>query len=66
MARENKGMQSAKDAKNDEFYTLYADIQKEINMIRMYSGTKQFFSHVMILSGVTSHDSLPRILKHSA
>lgn len=31
MARENKGMQSAKDAKNDEFYTLYADIQKEIN-----------------------------------
>lgn len=31
MARENSKMQSAKDAKNDEFYTQYSDIQKEIN-----------------------------------
>ena len=31
MARENSKMQSAKLAKKDEFYTQYADIQKEIN-----------------------------------
>ena len=31
MARENSKMQSAKSAKNDEFYTQYGDIQKEIN-----------------------------------
>ena len=29
--RENSLMQSAKDAKNDEFYTQYSDIQKELN-----------------------------------
>ena len=29
--RESKGLSEAKTAKNDEFYTLYADIQKEIN-----------------------------------
>lgn len=29
--RENNHMQSAKDAKNDEFYTQYSDIQKELN-----------------------------------
>lgn len=29
--RENTRMQSAKDAKNDEFYTQYSDIQKELN-----------------------------------
>ena len=31
MARENTGMTSAKGAKNDEFYTQYSDIQKEVN-----------------------------------
>lgn len=31
MARENKGLSAAKIAKNDEFYTQYSDIQKEIN-----------------------------------
>lgn len=31
MARENSKINSAKKAKNDEFYTQYADIQKEIN-----------------------------------
>lgn len=31
MVRENSGFASAKKAKNDEFYTLYEDIQKEMN-----------------------------------
>lgn len=37
MARENSKMQSAKDAKNDEFYTQYSDIQKEINAYLEYN-----------------------------
>lgn len=36
MARENSKMQAAKNAKNDEFYTQYADIQKEINAYLEY------------------------------
>ena len=36
MARENSKMQSAKTAKNDEFYTQYSDIQKEINAYLEY------------------------------
>ena len=31
MAREKSGLTAAKDAKNDEFYTQFHDIQKEIN-----------------------------------
>ena len=37
MARENSKMHSAKKAKNDEFYTQYADIQKEINAYLEYN-----------------------------
>lgn len=37
MARENSKMQSAKLAKKDEFYTQYADIQKEINAYLEYN-----------------------------
>lgn len=37
MARENSKMQSAKLAKNDEFYTQYEDIQKEINAYLEYN-----------------------------
>lgn len=37
MARENSKMQSAKDAKNDEFYTQYSDIQKELNAYLEYN-----------------------------
>lgn len=36
MARANSNMKSAKDAKNDEFYTQYSDIQKEINAYLEY------------------------------
>jgi hypothetical protein len=37
MARENGGLSAAKKAKNDEFYTLYEDIQKEINAYLEYN-----------------------------
>lgn len=36
MARLNDKMADAKKAKNDEFYTLYEDIQKEINAYLEY------------------------------
>ncbi len=32
----NKNLSAAKNAKNDEFYTQYADIQKEINAYLEY------------------------------
>ena len=37
MARENDKMKIAKNAKNDEFYTRYHDIQKEINAYLEYN-----------------------------
>lgn len=37
MGRENGGLAAAKKNKNDEFYTLYADIQKEINAYLEYN-----------------------------
>lgn len=39
MARENakSGLMAAKSAKNDEFYTLYEDIQKEVNAYLEYN-----------------------------
>lgn len=39
MARENakSGLSAAKSAKNDEFYTLYEDIQKEVNAYLEYN-----------------------------
>ncbi len=33
----NKTLSAAKSAKNDEFYTQYADIQKEINAYLDYA-----------------------------
>lgn len=35
--RENSGLTAAKSAKNDEFYTQYVDIQKEINAYLEYN-----------------------------
>lgn len=37
MARENKGLSVAKSAKNDEFYTQFSDIQKEVNAYLEYN-----------------------------
>jgi hypothetical protein len=36
MARRNTNFNKAKEAKNDEFYTLYEDIQKEVNAYLEY------------------------------
>ena len=36
----NKTLSAAKSAKNDEFYTQYADIQKEINAYLDYDTNK--------------------------
>lgn len=33
----NKTLSAAKSAKNDEFYTQYADIQKEVNAYLNYN-----------------------------
>ena len=35
--RENRGLSAAKTAKNDEFYTKYTDIQKEVNAYLEYN-----------------------------
>ena len=37
MAREKDGLTAAKKSKNDEFYTLYDDIQKEMNAYLEYN-----------------------------
>lgn len=37
MAREKDGLTAAKKSKNDEFYTLYEDIQKEMNAYLEYN-----------------------------
>ena len=38
----NKTLSDAKSAKNDEFYTQYADIQKEVNAYLDYDPTGSF------------------------
>ena len=35
--RENSGLTAAKSAKNDEFYTQFVDIQKEVNAYLEYN-----------------------------
>lgn len=44
----NSGLANAKNAKNDEFYTQYYDIEKEmnayLNIIQMYSKIKLSFT----------------------
>lgn len=37
MARENKGLSAAKSGKNNEFYTQFSDIQKEVNAYLEYN-----------------------------
>lgn len=65
----NSGLANAKNAKNDEFYTQYYDIEKEmnayLNIIQMYSKIKLSFYHAMTLNGVISQNSLLRTLNDS-
>ncbi len=66
----NTNLANAKTAKNDEFYTQYPDIQKEINAYLeydpMYSEERRFCSLAMILNGVTSPNSLHKTLNYWA
>ena len=63
----NKQFANAKRAKNDEFYTLYEDIQKEINAYLEYNPdtfrNKTVCYRAMIQNGVILQGSLHRILK---
>lgn len=43
MASKNKNLQKAKDVKNDEFYTTYEDIEKEISHYISYFENKTVF-----------------------
>ena len=60
----NTNLANAKTAKNDEFYTQYADIQKEINAYLEYNPDvfrdKTVLLPCEILSGVTLPSSSPR------
>lgn len=62
----NTNLANAKTAKNDEFYTQYPDIQKEINAYLDYD-PNVFRGKTVLLpcddqSGVTSQSSLHRTL----
>ena len=52
----NKNLNNAKDAKNDEFYTQYNDIQAELNCYISYNPDvfkdKQFYYHATIRNGL--------------
>ena len=62
----NTNLANSKTAKNDEFYTQYADIQKEINAYLEYDPDvfrgKIVLLPVMTPNGVTLPSSLLRIL----
>jgi len=53
----NSNLTNAKNAKNDEFYTQFHDIQKEIEAYLEYN------PDVFLLNGVTLLNSLRKILK---
>ena len=62
----NKNLSAAKRAKNDEFYTQYADIQKEINAYLDYNPNvfrdKVILLHLMIRNGLTLQSFLHKTL----
>lgn len=53
MVRENKFLEKAKKSKNDEFYTLLVDIEKELKYYKKFLKVRLFFVIVMILMKVT-------------
>ena len=62
----NKNLAQAKNAKNDEFYTQYEDIQKEVNAYLEYN-PDVFRDKTVLLpcddpNGATLQNSLPKIL----
>lgn len=65
----NKKLSEAKNAKNDEFYTQYEDIQREVNAYLEYN-PDVFRGKTILLpcddpSGATSQGSLHRTLRIS-
>ena len=66
----NESLSRAKEAKNDEFYTQYPDIEKEINAYLEYN-PDVFRGKTILLpcddpSGAISPSSLPKTLRPSA
>lgn len=65
----NSGLANAKNAKNDEFYTQYYDIEKEMNAYLEYNPDvfkdKLSFYHAMTLNGVISQNSFAQTLNDS-
>lgn len=65
----NENLHAAKVAKNDEFYTQYDDIEKEMNAYIEYnhdvSGTRLCSAHAMIRSGQTLPNTLWQTLSVS-
>lgn len=66
----NTNLSKAKQDKNDEFYTQYSDIEKEmnayLNTIKRYSKIKRYSCLVMIQRGVTLLNSFSITFKNSA
>ena len=65
----NSGLTKAKNAKNDEFYTQYYDIEKEMNAYLEYNPAV-FKDKTILLpcddqNGVISLNSLPKTLNDS-
>ena len=62
----NEKLGKAKDAKKDEFYTQYEDIQREmifiLNITQMYLEEKQYYYHVTTLVGVILQNFLHKTL----
>lgn len=62
----NSNLTNARKAKNDEFYTQYNDIQKEIEAFLEFNPYafrgKQFLCLVTTLNGATLHNFSYRIL----
>ena len=66
----NTNLSAAKDAKNDEFYTQYSDIESEMNAYVEFNPDvfrgKQFFFRAMTRSGRTSQSISQRTSNGSA
>ena len=64
----NSTLSNAKAAKKDEFYTMFYDIETEMEAYLDYNPdvfvARRFFCLVMTQSGVTSRSILHRILKN--
>ena len=58
MGNNNSNLQTAKNAKDDEFYTTYETVQKELSHYVKHFNKKQFYAIATTLSSQTSADIL--------